>query len=103
MFRRKSRDVICSNAKNINKQYANLTANLVNKTPCNKLCVYLIGPYKFCRKGKEPLILKYVTAIDIVTSKFEVIQYSHKKKMATMNLKKNYLDGQVSMSSTNHV
>ena len=49
-------------------------ANIADKTQWNKICVDLIGPYKRCRKGKEPLILKSITMIDSATSYFEVTQ-----------------------------
>ena len=45
-----------------------LTLKLADGIPW-KIYVYLIGPYKICRKGKEPLELKNVTRIDPVTGK----------------------------------
>ena len=50
------------------------------------MCVDLIGPYKIHIKGKEPLILKYITTIDPVTKWFEVTQYRDKKTTAIANL-----------------
>ena len=38
-------------------KYGTVPTKLVDETPWNKICVYLIGPYKICSKGKEPLIL----------------------------------------------
>ena len=43
------------------KKNGKLPANLAGKTLWNKICVYLIGPYKIRIKGKYPLILKYTT------------------------------------------
>ena len=59
---------------------------MLEETPWNKLSVDLIGPYKIHRKGKEPLILKYITIIDYVTGLFEVTQYCDKKEMTIANL-----------------
>ena len=58
---------------------------LAEETPWNKLCVDIIGPYKILSKGKEPIILKYVTMIDPVTGFFETIQCSKKKAMPIYN------------------
>ena len=46
----------------------------------------LIGSSKIRRKGRDSLILKYVTMIDPVTRWFEVIQYNNKKTMTIANL-----------------
>ena len=59
---------------------------MAEETPWNKLCVYLIGPYKILIKWKEPLILKEVTLIDPVTGCFEVMQYHDKKAVTIANL-----------------
>ena len=75
-----------STYKTVNKKYGKLPAKLAEETPPNKLCVDLIGPYKIRIKGKDPLILKYVTMIDPVTRWFEVTQYSNKKEMTIANL-----------------
>ena len=72
--------------KTVNKKYGKLPANLTEEIPWNKLCVDLIDPYKIRRKGKEPLILKAVTMIYLVTRWFEVTQYSYKKAMMITNL-----------------
>ena len=56
------------------------------ETPWNKLFVDPIGLYKISRKGRYPLILKYVTIIDPVTGGFEVTQYRDKKVMTIVNL-----------------
>ena len=58
----------------------------MDETTWNKLYVDLIGPYKIRRKGKEPLILKYVTMIYPVTGWFEVMQYNNKEAMTIANL-----------------
>ena len=50
--------VTYANIQNGQQKNGKLLANMAGKTPWNKLCVDLIGPYKICRKGKEPLILK---------------------------------------------
>ena len=54
------------------KKYGKLPAELEEETPCNKLCVDLIGPYIIRRKGKIYLISKAVTMIDPVTGWFGV-------------------------------
>ena len=36
----------CQRNKNSNKRYGKVPTKLVGKTPWNKLCVDLIGPYK---------------------------------------------------------
>ena len=35
-----------------------------------KLCVYIIGPYKILRKGKDLLIIKSIAMIDPITGWF---------------------------------
>ena len=77
---------ICQPTKRSTKEYGKLPAKLEEETPCNKLCVYLIGPYKIRRKGKYPLILKDVSMIEPVTGWFEVTQYSDNKAMTIANL-----------------
>ena len=72
--------------KTVNKTYSNLPAKMADETPRNKLCVDLIGPYKIRRKGKDPLILKSFTMIDIITGWFEVTKYLNKKAMRIANL-----------------
>ena len=51
-----------------------------------KICEYLLVPYKIIRKGKEPFIIKSDTIIDPVTWWFEVIQYNDKKAMTIATL-----------------
>ena len=53
-------------------KYGKLPAKLADKTPWNKLCVDLIGPYKILRNFKYPLIFKALTIIYPVTEWFEV-------------------------------
>ena len=62
----------CQRTKRSIVKYGKLPAKLAEETPWNKLCVYLIGPYKIRSKRKEPLILKSITMIDPVTGWFEV-------------------------------
>ena len=89
--------------KTFNRKIGYITIQNCRKTPCNKLCVDLIGPYKIRRNGKEPLILKSVTMIDPVTGWFEVTQYSDKKAMVISKLGRNYVAGPVSMASRDHL
>ena len=77
---------VCQGTKRSTKKYGKLPAKLEEGKPWNKLCVYLIGPYKILRKGKDPLILKAVTMIEPVTGWFEVTQYSDNKAMTIANL-----------------
>ena len=63
-----------------------IPAKLAEEIPRKKLCVDIIGPYKICRKGREPLILKVVTMIYTVTGWFEITQYNDKKEMMMTNL-----------------
>ena len=72
--------------KTVKNKNGKLTANMAEETPWNKLCVDIIGPYKICRKQKEPLILKVVTMIYPITGWFEVTQYRNKKAMTIANL-----------------
>ena len=76
----------CQRTKRSTKKYGKLPAKLAEETPWNKPCVYLIGSYKRGRKGKEPLILNFVTMIDPITGWFEVTQYSDKKAMTIATL-----------------
>ena len=57
----------------------------MGKTPWNKLCVDLIGPFNIRRKGKEHLILKSII-IDPVTGWSEVTKYDDKKAIAIKSL-----------------
>ena len=75
-----------SNVPKGQQKYGKLPAKITEETPWNKLCVDLIGPYKICKKGKEPLILKAITMIDPVTRWFEVTQYCNKKAMTIVKL-----------------
>ena len=77
---------MCQPTKRSTKKYGKLPAKLPEEIPWNKIYVDLIGPYKICRKGKETLILKYVTMIDPVTGWFEITQYHNKKSMIIVNL-----------------
>ena len=45
-----------------------------------------MGPYKICRRGKDPLILKSSTMIDPVTGWFEITQSNNNKAMIITNL-----------------
>ena len=70
----------------LNKKHVKLPDKVAEEKLWNKLCVDLIDPYKIRRKGNEPLILKAVTMIYLVTRWFEVTQYSYKKAMMITNL-----------------
>ena len=71
----------CQFTKRSNKTYGKLPAKLPEEIPCNKIYVYLIGPYVTMRKGKkENLHLKSVTMIDPVTGWFEVLRYDDKRR-----------------------
>ena len=76
---------VCQRTKRSIKN-GKLPAKLAEEKPRDKLCVYLIGPRKIHRSGKEPLNLKYVTMIDPITGWFEVKQYSDKKAITIANL-----------------
>ena len=65
---------VCQHTKRSTNKYGKLPAKLAEETLCNKLCVYLIGPYLIHIKRKDPIILKSVTIIDPVTRSFEVTQ-----------------------------
>ena len=69
-----------------NKKNGKFPAKLAEKTPWNKLCVYLTAPYKIRRKRKYTIILKAVIMIDPITRWFEVTQYRNKKATAVENL-----------------
>ena len=75
-----------ANIQNSQQKNDKLPAKLAEETAWNKLCVYLIGPNKMCRKGTEPIILKSFTMIDPVTGWFKVTQYSDKKAMRILYL-----------------
>ena len=77
----------CANVQNGQQQkYGKLSVKLAEEIPWNKLCVDLIGPYKIHIKGREPLILKDLTMIDLVTGWFEIRQYNNKKEMTIADL-----------------
>ena len=68
------------------KKNGKFPAKISDKTPWNKLCVDLIGPYITLRKRKKPLTLKDVTMIYPVNGWFEITQYSNKKAMTIVKL-----------------
>ena len=70
----------------VNKKYVKIPTKLFYRTPWKKICVYLIGPYKIRRKGKETLVLKNVTMIDPVTRWSKVTQYDDNKVVRITNL-----------------
>ena len=72
--------------KTFNKKYGKLPANIVEETRWNKMCVDFTGPYKICQRENQPLNLKAVIIIDIVTGWFEMRQYKNKTAMKTENL-----------------
>ena len=47
----------CQHTKRSIIKYGKLPAKEAEETPWNKLCVYIIGPYKIRRKVGKPLIL----------------------------------------------
>ena len=56
-----------ANTQNGQHKNGKLPAKLAEETTWNKFCVDIIGPYQTCRRGKEILIVKYVTMIDLIT------------------------------------
>ena len=51
-----------------------LTDNKAEEIPRNKLCVYLIGPYKiFSKRKKEKVSLKSATMINPIMVWFEIM------------------------------
>ena len=76
----------CQRTKRSMKKYGKLPAKIKEETPRDKIFVYIIGPYKIRRKGKQPQILKYVTMIYPVTGWFGITQYSNKKEIPITNL-----------------
>ena len=76
----------CQHTKRSTTKNGKLPAKLAEETSWNKLCVYIIGPYRIRINGKMPLILKPVTMIDPITGWFEVTQQTKKKEMANENL-----------------
>ena len=77
---------MCQHKKYPEKKNGKLPDKRAEETQWNKICVDLMFPYKICRKGKEPLMVKLVTIIDPVTRWFEVVQYSDNKTMTVANL-----------------
>ena len=68
-------------------KYGKLLAKLAEKITCNKLCVYIIGPYIIGRKIKnEKLHLKLFTMINHVTEWFEIAKYDNKIAISIANL-----------------
>ena len=70
----------------INKNYGEAPAKLPEEIPWNKLCLYLIGPYKILIKGRSPIILNCVTIIYPVNGWFEITKYNNKNAMKIENL-----------------
>ena len=63
-----------------------MPSKLAEVIQCNKIHVDIIGPYKICRKGRDPLILKAVIMIDPISRWFDITQYNDKKSMTIANL-----------------
>ena len=73
--------------KRSNIKYVKLPSKESVEIPCNKICVYIIGPYSIIRKvNKENLNLKVLIMIDPVTGWFEIMQYYDKRVVAIANL-----------------
>ena len=72
--------------KTANKKYGRFSNKVADEITWTEICVYLIGLFKICIKGRDPLILKAVTMIDPVTGWFEITQYNDKKVMTIANL-----------------
>ena len=64
----------CHKNKRRHKKYGHLPEKEAEAQPWDRLCVYIIGPYKIKRKGLEPLICRAVTMIDPATGWFEIQQ-----------------------------
>ena len=70
----------------------------MDETPWNKLCVYLIVPYKIFSKGKDPLVLKSNTMIEPVIGWLEATQYDDNKLMTIRDIGRNYMAVQVPLA-----
>ena len=75
-----------ANLQKSQQKYAKFSAKLAYETLRNKLCLFLICPYNIGKKGKERLILKFVTMIDFLIRWFEIIQYKYKKVVTIATL-----------------
>ena len=77
---------ICQRNKKQRKKYGHLPEKTAEAIPWDKLCVDLIGPYQFKRKGLPTLICKCVTMIDPATGWFEICQYKGKFAITIANI-----------------
>ena len=57
----------CQRNKCRQAKYGLLPPKVAEATPWDKLCVDLIGPYTIRRKGKNNLVCRAVTMIDLAT------------------------------------
>ena len=77
---------VCQRTNSLTKKYGELPAKLSEGILWNKLCVDITVPYKILIQGREPIILKSVTMIDLITGWFIITQYNNKKSMTIKNL-----------------
>ena len=74
-----SRCDACQRTKRTKKKYGHLPPKEAEIIPWDTLCIDLIGPYQFKRKGKSTLTLWALTMIDPATGWFEVADISTKR------------------------
>ena len=76
----------CQTAKRQKKKYGHLPPKEAEGMPWEKLCVDLIGPYKFERPGKKTLSLWCITMIDPATGWFEMKEIPNKRADTIANI-----------------
>ena len=76
----------CQLTKRTKKKYGKLPEKQAEAEPWDKLCVDLIGPYKFPRKQKSTLTLWCVMMIDPATGWFEIKQIPMKRADVVANI-----------------
>ena len=76
----------CQKNKKHAIKYGHLPAKIAETYPWETLCVDLIGPYTFKRKGKTDLSLWCVTMIDPATGWFEIAQIPTKESGSVANI-----------------
>ena len=76
-----------SEKKNQNNKYSHLLAKKVRDIPWDRLLVDIIGSYKIRGEGQyNPLIIKALTMIEVITRWFKIIQYNDKQAATIENI-----------------
>ena len=76
-----------SEKKNQDNKCGSLPTKEAEATPCDRLSIYFLGPYKITIEGHDnPILPNSLTMIDTITGWFKIVKYSDKKADKISNL-----------------